>query len=209
MGSGSRAGKTEQHSNGKPEIREDKCRACMRCLAQCANGGLIFDAAKKKMTVNYAACVGCSRCIGGCNFDAIEFNSSNAAGDLNRRMAEYAKAVIDGRPNFHISIASDISPYCDCHSENDAPILPDIGMFASFDPVALDRACVDACLNAEPIAGSRLADAVSAPGFSSAIAEGRPDHFTNSIPESEWQSCLAHAEKIGLGSNKYTLKELD
>ena len=209
MGSGSRAGKTEQHTNGKPKIRAVLCRGCKRCLAQCANGGLVFDEAKKKMTVNYAACVGCGRCIGGCNFDAIEFNSYSAARDLNCRMAEYAKAVVDGRPAFHISIARDISPDCDCHSENDAPILPDIGMFASFDPVAIDRACVDACLAAEPIAGSSLADAASAPGFVSALADGRPDHFTNSRPESEWLSCLAHAEKIGLGSNSYTLKKVD
>ena len=51
-----------------------------------------------------------------------------------------------------------ISANCDCHGENDAPILPDIGMFASFDPVALDQACADACLNATPIANSQLGE---------------------------------------------------
>ena len=209
MGCGSRAGKTEQHSNGKPEIRSSLCRGCKRCLAQCANGGLVFDEAKKKMKVDYSACVGCSRCIGACNFDAIEFNSSNAARDLCCRMAEYAKAVVDGRPSFHVSIARDISPDCDCHSENDAPILPDIGMFASFDPVAMDRACADACLAASPLAGSHLAEVEAAAGFVSALDEGRHDHFTNSRPESKWQPCLEHAEKIGLGSNKYTLKKID
>ena len=55
-------------------------------------------------------------------------------------MAEYAMAVCQNRPCFHISLVQDISPNCDCHGENDAPILPDIGMFASFDPVALDQA---------------------------------------------------------------------
>ena len=64
---------------------------------------------------------------------------------LDRKMAEYAQAVCHGRPCFHISLVQDISPNCDCHGENDAPILPDIGMFASFDPVALDQACADAC----------------------------------------------------------------
>ena len=59
-------------------------------------------------------------------------------------MAEYAQAVCHDRPCFHISLVQDISPNCDCHGENDAPILPDIGMFASFDPIALDQAC--ACL---------------------------------------------------------------
>ena len=69
-------------------------------------------------------------------------------------MAEYTKAVVDGRPNFHISLIVDVSPNCDCHAENDAPILPDIGMFASFDPLALDQACVDACMAAQPDAAT-------------------------------------------------------
>ena len=55
-------------------------------------------------------------------------------------MAEYTKAVVDGRPNFHISLVVDVSPNCDCHGENDVPILPNLGMFASFDPLALDQA---------------------------------------------------------------------
>lgn len=80
-------------------------------------------------------------------------------------MAEYAKAVVDGRPNFHISLVVDVSPNCDCHFENDAPILPNIGMFASFDPLALDQACVDACLKQTPLPNSQLADAMAKEGF--------------------------------------------
>ena len=91
------------------------------------------------MTVNAENCVGCGRCIGACNFDAISFEDSAATKVLNSRMAEYTKAVLDGRPTFHISLVVDVSPNCDCHPENDAPILPNIGMFASFDPLALDQ----------------------------------------------------------------------
>ena len=80
------------------------------------------------MTVNTDNCVGCGRCLGACNFDAIKFINDAATKELNCRMAEYTKAVIDGRPNFHISLIVDVSPNCDCHAENDAPILPDIGM---------------------------------------------------------------------------------
>ena len=69
----------------------------------------------------------------------IRMSSANEL--LDRKMAEYAQAVCHGRPCFHISLVQDISPNCDCHGENDAPILPDIGMFASFDPIALDQAC--------------------------------------------------------------------
>ena len=193
MGCGSRAGKTDQHSSGKPPITPDLCRGCRRCQKECANRGLVFDEETRKMHVDQDNCVGCGRCLGSCNFDAISFDNDAANELLNCRMAEYTKAVVDGRPNFHISLIVDVSPNCDCHGENDIPILPDIGMFASFDPLALDQACVDACLAAAPIPGSQLANNMA------------KKDFRNSTPESEWRSCLAHAEKIGLGSREYNL----
>lgn len=200
MGCGSRAGKAEQHNNGKPEIDPELCRGCGRCQRECANDGLAFDEEAQKMHVDTERCLGCGRCLGACAFDAISFSNDNAVQVLNRRMAEYAKAVVDGRPQFHISLVVDVSPNCDCHGENDVPILPNLGMFASFDPLALDQACVDACLAAQPLPGSQLARNMAAPGF-----HDHHDHFTNSTPESEWRSCLEHAEKIGLGSRKYEL----
>ena len=103
----------------------------------------------------------------------------------------------------HISLIVDVSPNCDCHGENDAPILPNIGMFASFDPLALDQACVDACLAATPLPNSQLAENMKKADF-----VDHHDHFRNSTPESEWRSCLDHAEKIGLGSRSYELIEV-
>lgn len=200
MGCGSRAGKKDQHSNGKPVIDPKKCRGCKACQKECANKGLVFDAKTKKMHVNEKNCVGCGRCLGACNFDAIDFALNQAITILNAKMAEYTKAVISERDNFHLSLIVDVSPYCDCHGENDAPILPDIGMFASFDPVALDQACVDACLKAEPLPNSVLGDKMSAKKF-----HDHHDHFKNTTPESEWETQLIHAEKIGLGSRKYEL----
>ncbi|MBQ8450206.1 MAG: DUF362 domain-containing protein [Bacteroidaceae bacterium] len=200
MGCGSRAGKTEQHISGQPVIDSDLCRGCKKCMAQCANNGLVFDETTKKMHIDKEHCVGCGRCLGACNFDAINFENFHAPQLLNRKMAEYAKAVVDGRPQFHISLVVDVSPNCDCHCENDAPILPNIGMFVSTDPLALDQACVDACLAATPMPGSQLHEHIHAPGFCD-----RHDHFTNSTPESEWKSCLEHAAKIGLGNREYEL----
>ena len=200
MGCGSRAGKKDQHANGQPTIDPALCRGCRRCERECANNGLQFDASARKMTINTANCVGCGRCLGACNFDAISFANRTAPRDLNYRMAEYTKAVVDGRPNFHISLVLDVSPNCDCHCENDAPILPDIGMFASFDPLALDQACVDACLAAEPLPNSQLSD-----NMHSAAFVDHHDHFQNNAPETEWKSCLEHAEKIGLGTRSYEL----
>lgn len=200
MGCGSRAGKTDQHSSGKPHINPELCRGCRRCLRECANNALVFDAASKKTTVNQENCVGCGRCLGSCNYDAISFDNDAANELLNCRMAEYTKAVVDGRPCFHISLVVDVSPNCDCHGENDVPILPNLGMFASFDSLALDQACVDACLKAAPLPGSQLSNNMAKPDF-----VNHHDHFTNSSPESEWLTCLEHAEKIGLGTRDYEL----
>ena len=200
MGCGSRAGKKDQHCNGKPIIDPEKCRGCKRCLKECANDGLHFDEATGKMTLNADNCVGCGRCIGACNFDAIDFAQDAAVKELNCRMAEYTKAVVDGRPNFHISVVCDISPTCDCHSGNDVPILPDIGIFASFDPLALDQACVDACLRQDPMPNTQLTEEMAKEGFCD-----HHDHFDNANPNTEYKTCLAHGEKIGLGSRSYEI----
>lgn len=200
MGCGSRAGKAEQHNSGKPSVDQEACRGCRLCMKECANDGLVFNSETRKMSVDTEHCLGCGRCLGACNFDAIHFVEDNAVEMLNCRMAEYAKAVVDGRPHFHVSLVMDISPNCDCHCENDAPILPDVGMFCSFDPVALDQACVDACLKNEPLPGSQLSDNMKKASF-----YDWNDHFRNSRPESEWESCLAHAQRIGLGTRAYEL----
>ena len=200
MGCGSRAGKKDQHCNGQAIIDPEKCRGCKRCLRECANDGLVYDEVNKKMTINADNCVGCGRCIGACNFDAIDFAHNAAVAELNCRMAEYAKAVVDGRPNFHISLVVDVSPTCDCHSGNDAPMLPDVGMFASTDPLAIDQACVDACLKQEPLPNTLLTEQMAKEDFCD-----HHDHFENVTPNAEYKTCLAHAAKIGLGTREYEL----
>ncbi|WP_319762682.1 DUF362 domain-containing protein [Maridesulfovibrio sp.] len=203
MGCGSRAGKADQHSDSKASVNEELCRACKTCLKECANDALHFNEEIEKAYIDQNKCVGCGRCLGACNFDAISFGFNAAVKSLNCRMAEYTKAVLDGRPHFHISLIVDVSPNCDCHGENDVPILPNIGMFASFDPLALDQACVDACLKAKPLPGSQLAENMAKGDF-----VNHHDHFSNSTPESEWQTCLEHSEKIGLGTREYELIEV-
>lgn len=199
MGCGSRRGKMEQHNSGKPTVDQELCRGCHVCAKNCAHGAISFT--DNKASIDHSKCVGCGRCIGACNFDAVYNGNWAANAQLNCKMAEYAKAVVDGRPSFHISLVMDVSPYCDCHAESDVPIVPDVGMFASFDPVALDQACADACQAQPVLGGSLLDDNMKAPGF---VDHG--DIFTNTTPESEWESCLAHAEKIGLGVREYEVK---
>ena len=199
MGCGSRAGKMEQHNAGKPVVKAKRCVGCRACAKHCGQDAITYGADGKAL-IDQDKCVGCGRCIGVCNFDAIHNPSGDSVQMLNRKMAEYTKAVVDGRPCFHISLVRDISPNCDCHGENDMPILPDVGMFASFDPVALDQACADACLGQEPLPGGQLARRMAEEGF-----VDQHDHFVNTTEGTEWESCLAHAEKIGLGSRRYEL----
>lgn len=201
MGCGSRAGKMEQHNEGKPIVHEELCKGCRHCAKECGSDAFTYE--NNKAHINYDLCKGCGRCIGACGFDAIENPNWNTNEKLDRKMAEYAWAVCKDRPTFHISLVKDISPNCDCHSENDAPILPDIGIFASFDPVALDQACADACLKQDPLPNSHLGDNLSKEGW-----HHHHDHFKDNHPDIEWKATLEQAEKVGLGTRAYELKVL-
>lgn len=193
MGCGSRRGKMAMHADTHPVVIPEACRGCGACGAVCAHEAIAYGE-NRKTAIDPARCVGCGRCIGVCRFDAIESLFDSAAELLCKKTAEYALAVCQGRPTFHISLIMDVSPCCDCHAENDMPIVRDIGMLASFDPVALDCACCD-LVNAEPpIPGSELDR-----------TPGTGDHFTRLFPHTDWRVCMEQAEKIGLGKMGYEL----
>jgi hypothetical protein len=201
MGGGSRAGKMEMHSDGKPGVLAEKCIGCGSCMKVCAHTGVAVT--DRKAVIDHDKCVGCGRCIGVCPKDAISatFDASNKR--LNCKMAEYTKAICQDRPCFHVALVCDVSPNCDCHAENDIPIIPDVGMFASFDPVALDVACADACNRQPVIAGSVLAE-----NCEKHKGCGHEDHFHMTHPDTEWESCIRHSVEIGLGTDKYELVEI-
>ena len=193
MGCGSRAGKMEQHNAGKPHVVQKHCVGCKMCTKICAHDAISVQ--DRKAAIDHSKCVGCGRCIAVCARNAITVNFDESHTNLSRKMSEYAKAVVDGRPCFHISLIIDVSPNCDCRAENDAAIVPNVGMFASFDPVALDMACVDA-VNTQPILRGSAAD----------IGDCHDqDHFHCIHPDTDWMSCLEHAEKLGLGTREYEL----
>ena len=195
MGCGSRAGKMEQHNAGKPHVAEKYCIGCGQCRKICAHGApIIVD---RKAHIDHDRCVGCGRCIAVCPRDAVQINWDESTSNLNCKIAEYTKAVVDGRPCFHISLVIDVSPNCDCHAENDMAIVPNVGMFASFDPVALDMACVDAVNAQTPLRGSAADDAHAKAHVH--------DHFQRLHPDTNWRSCLEHGEKIGIGTRDYEL----
>ncbi|MBP2637240.1 MAG: hypothetical protein H6Q72_3147 [Firmicutes bacterium] len=200
MGCGSRAGKMEMHSDGKPKVRTKVCVGCGICQKTCAHAAITLT--DKKAEIDHNKCTGCGRCIGVCHVNAIVAAWDESNDILNRKMAEYSWAVLNGRPHFHISLVIDVAPFCDCHAENDVPIIPDIGMFASFDPVALDMACADAANKAPVISDSYLAEQLQKQGGD------KHDHFNSTHPETNWRSCLEHAEKIGIGTKDYELVEI-
>ena len=113
MGGGSRAGKMEMHAQGKPSVETDNCVGCGKCAKICAHGAPVVT--DKKCRIDHDKCVGCGRCIAVCPKDAITPDYNQAVEVLNYKIAEYTKAVVQDRPNFHISLAIDISPNCDCH----------------------------------------------------------------------------------------------
>ena len=196
MGCGSGDGKRDMHDACRPVVDPDKCVACGACHDICAH-----DAPNLKdgvMFVDWNKCAGCGRCLDVCPVKAIEPDNHNAALYLNYKIAEYAKAVVDGRPHFHITLVRDVSPYCDCHAENDLPIVPDVGMFASFDPVALDLACADAVNAQLPNPGSKLDKAPMS----------ELDNLTRDFPHTCWRAQIEHATKIGLGEDSYELVKI-
>ncbi|HPF88159.1 MAG TPA: DUF362 domain-containing protein [Candidatus Limiplasma sp.] len=196
MGFGSTAGKREMHCDGKPTVNEAQCVGCGMCIRECGSGAITI--VNRKAVIDHNKCTGCGRCVGACHIQAAIGGPDGSNDMVSCKISEYAKAVLQGKPSFHIALVMDVSPLCDCHSENDAPIIPDVGMFASADPVALDMACAEASLRMKPLPGSVLWEAQNRTG----------DHFHDVNPATDWRVGIKHAEKIGLGTTEYELIEV-
>ncbi len=207
MGGGSRSGKQIMHGDGTPRVIEKRCVGCGKCARNCAHDGVrVLDG---KAVIDEDKCVGCGRCISVCPTDAMQSKWDSAEDMLSRKIAEYTWAVVHDRPAFHISFVRDVSPNCDCESCNDAPIIPDVGMFAGFDPVAIDQACADIA-SAQPVfENSMLGDNINA-GQEELKCEkhGHRDIFRMVHPDSSWEAGLEHGEKLGMGSREYELVKM-
>lgn len=193
MGCGSRAGKMEMHSAGKPNVKQKYCVGCGVCQKNCAHNAITIE--NKKAFIDHEKCVGCGRCLGACPMDAVRAADDESNEILSCKIAEYSLAVVQNRPNFHISFVMDVSPSCDCHGYNDVPIVPNVGIFASFDPVALDMACADAVNAQKPVKYSKLGEAEIDLG----------DHFRSVHPTTNGLAAIEHGVKIGLGNKEYEL----
>jgi len=208
MGAASRAGKMKLHADSKPRIDPECCIGCGKCGHSCSHGA-VHVGTDRKAHIDYEKCVGCGQCIAVCQKGgAVSAQDTDSKG-LNCKIAEYTKAILDGKPNFHISFIMDVSPECDCWGSNDAALVPNVGMAASFDPVALDQACADLVMQAPFIPGTMYTDKHDSSEqerrHHGHNCQGEHDIFYYVHPDTDWKSALVHGEKIGLGTMDYEL----
>ena len=205
MGGGSRSGKQIMHSEGTPAIYEDLCVGCRTCEKNCAHDAI--HVVNRKAVIDEEKCLGCGRCIAVCPKDALQTKWDAGNDVLSCKIAEYTYAIINGKPNFHIAFVLDVSPDCDCDGHNDLPIIPDVGIFAGFDPVAVDQACADAVNAQTYVESSVLGDIMrdSRKKASRKEAIEKNDVFKMVHPNTKWEAGLAHGEKMGMGTRTYEL----
>jgi uncharacterized Fe-S center protein len=180
MGFGGRAGKLQQHHAGKPIITAAKCKACGRCAQHCPVAAIVIkDAAELDMK----KCIGCGECYAFCPHGAVGFDWSTTSTDLQMRMAEYCLAFQKAHAGHvaYFNFITRVTKSCDCMVKSE-PVLPDLGVIASLDPVAVDAAAMDLLKE----------------------RHGK-DVFVEYWPQCTHRKQLEYGEKIGLGSTKYEL----
>jgi len=203
MGLGARSGKQMMHADMKPDIIAKKCRGCGLCVKWCPTNSLFLenrpDREPPLSTLKAETCIGCGECVVTCEHDAIKISWNGAPQSVQEKAVEFAWAIAKDKKDKigAINFLMDISPDCDCLGRSDASVVPDIGILASDDVVAADRASVD-LINQQPSLGNTV------------IPEARlaeADKFAV-IHGVDWMHQLAYAEKIGLGKNDYALKSI-
>jgi len=198
MGCASVGGKLFLHSGSSPKIYEKNCTGCRVCEKYCIHEAI--KVGKDKIAhIDYEKCVGCGQCVAVCQYDASRVVWQNTSEKACKRITEYAFAVIKDKPSFHINFIMNVSPECDCWDSNDYPIVPDLGIAASFDPVALDKACADLVTAAPALPGCKI---MKISGGTDLRGE---DKFRHAHPDTYWQAGIEHGVKIGLGNIDYEI----
>ena len=200
MGSASKRGKMQQHFSTGPIVRQDECQGCGSCVKVCQAQALSLDPDSGKIVLDAEKCVGCGGCFVACRHGGLEVNWKMGVQEFLERMNEYALAVFrtKEKPCLHVNFIMDVVPDCDCVGFTDAPMCPDLGIAMSFDPVAVDQACLDLVNEAQPLYPSKLPFGVL-PGQNKfrAVHPHVPEHMG-----------LDYAESLGLGSREYELVNL-
>ncbi|GFH62835.1 MAG: 4Fe-4S ferredoxin [Candidatus Desulfovibrio kirbyi] len=194
MGGAAVRGKRAQHAT-KVLFTEKNCTGCGRCVSVCPQKAL--RSAEGKTHFDAARCIGCFECITVCPVKAVDTDWNTEMRPFIERMTEYALGVVKGRTKrvCFINFALSVTPDCDCAGWSDALLVPDIGILASRDPVALDQACFDLVHKA--------------PSLEPSLA-GKTDFdkFKARWPKTFGPVQLSYGEEIGLGSRAYTLQKI-
>jgi len=195
MGCASRRGKMAQHADLAPEIDSERCQACGACAAHCSQGAISVQA--PCAAIDPEKCIGCGECILICPEKAITIQWTESIPVFLEKMVEYTAGVLKDRRGkaLFLNFLTDVSPACDCYAHNDAPIVPNIGILASLDPVAVDQAAAD-LVNGQPALSVSCLKTHTAPG---------EDKFRGIYPDVDWEIQLAYAEDLGLGNRRYDL----
>jgi uncharacterized Fe-S center protein len=199
MGCASRKGKLAQHSSVSPKIKRKRCVGCGTCAAHCAQNAisLVDINNQKKAKIDSDLCVGCGECILVCPHEAVKVQWAGDVPAFMENIVEYTLGVLKGKKgkSLFINFITDVSPACDCVPYNDAPIVRNIGVVASKDPVAIDQASAD-LVNAESALPGSCITTHMKPG---------EDKFKAVYPKIDWPFQLAHAERLKLGRRDYEL----
>ena len=195
MGCASRRGKMVEHADVSPKITRKKCIGCGACVEHCSQSAISLREEKAMLDAN--KCIGCGECILICPNKAIDVHWNADMALFQKKMAEYAFAVVKGKKGraAFLNFLTQISPACDCYAHSDAPIVQDLGILASVDPVAIDQASMDMVNRQKALEGTAL----------TANKEPGQDKFRGLYPKVDCTIQLEHAEKIGLGFRDYEL----
>ncbi|MEW6263602.1 MAG: DUF362 domain-containing protein [Thermodesulfobacteriota bacterium] len=199
MGCASRRGKLFQHSGISPKVSAKRCLGCGDCVDHCAQSAIALyeENGKMKARIEPTKCVGCAECILVCLQQAIHIQWAASIPIFMKRMVEYTAAVLHNKKGkaFFVNFLTQISPACDCYAHADSPLVRDIGLLASTDPIAIDQAGVD-LVNQEPALPNTRITGNIGPG---------EDKVKGVYPQVDWDIQLDWGEKIGLGSRNYDL----
>ena len=193
MGGASVRGKRDQH-NTHVSVDHSTCIGCGKCVRNCTQQALSLK--DKKSHVDITRCIGCFECITVCPTKAVSIDWATEMTPFVERLTEYAYGAVKGKRHVcYINFVMNVTPDCDCVAWSDMPLVPDIGLLASTDPVALDQACFD-LVNKAPCLDTSLK-----------VAPG-DDKFTARWPNTCGFLQLSYGEEIGLGSRSYTLEKI-
>lgn len=124
MGCASVGGKLELHCAAQPVVKTENCRGCNICVKHCAHDAIHLNP-ERKAEIDYSKCVGCGQCIALCQYDSASMGANDTSERLNYKIAEYTKAVLKDKPNFHVSFIMNVSPECDCWNHINPYSLPE------------------------------------------------------------------------------------